>query len=143
MNSASVMQSLSAFSARWIESVYVASLQALIVSIVIGAIIYLLRNRISSQLKYALLLVVLVKFAMPPFWISSGPVGLMAQPQVAQFASSEYVLQAVELTPVEEPESSPASLAGSATAKPSTTANELAHHQQQAVASANDQQSAT
>ena len=141
MNGAFMMQSLSIFCAHWIEYVYVAGLQALIVAIVIGAVIYLLRNRISSQLKYALLLVVLVKFAMPPFWINSGPVGLMAQPQVAQLASAEYVFQAVELTPMEQAVSPPILPTGSNAVKPDSKASGLVNQQKQAAPLIYDQRS--
>ena len=59
-----------------------AGWQAAIVALIVFVFLRLSRNRISSQLRYALLLIVLVKFATPPFMPLSS--GLFSQPVVTE-----------------------------------------------------------
>lgn len=61
-----------------------AGWQVAVVALIVFVILRLSRNRISSQLRYALLLIVLLKFATPPFL--SLPTGIFSQSSVAQLA---------------------------------------------------------
>ena len=61
-----------------------AGWQAAVVALIVFVILRLGRNRISSQLRYALLLIVLLKFATPPFM--SLPIGMFSQRSVSQLA---------------------------------------------------------
>ena len=60
-----------------------AGWQVAVVALIVFVILRVSQNRISSQLRYALLLIVLLKFATPPFL--SLPIGMFSQPSVAQF----------------------------------------------------------
>lgn len=72
------------FAENWGHWMLHAGWQAAVVALVVLVILRIGQNRISSQLRYALLLVVLLKFATPPFL--SLPIGIFSQPSVAQMA---------------------------------------------------------
>lgn len=76
-----------------------AGFQSVLIALVVGLAIYCLRNRISSQLKYALLLLVLLKFATPPFFHL--PTGILSQPVVSQIPipDNETIRTTVNLLP--------------------------------------------
>ena len=61
-----------------------ASWQIAVLALLVFVALRLGRNRISSQFRYALLLIVLLKFATPPFL--SSPTGMFSQPTVARLA---------------------------------------------------------
>jgi len=73
---------LNQWSEHWFSTILAAGSQALIVAAVIGVILLMLRNRVSSQLKYALLILVLLKFAAPPFLQLS--TGVFSQPSISR-----------------------------------------------------------
>lgn len=75
------MTDLNAFSSAAAQWLFHAGWQAAALAIFVGLTVWLGRRRLSSHVRYALLILVLVKFAIPPF--SSSSVGLFSQPQVS------------------------------------------------------------
>jgi len=103
------MTGLDEFATLWAHWMFHAGWQVAVLVIVAFAILKLGRQRISSQLKYAILLIVLVKFATPPFLHFS--TGLFSQPVVAQFSESTFVaygeeqVNTVDLPVIDQPSS--------------------------------------
>ncbi len=75
------MNGIEQYADHWCNWMLHAGWQAAVVAVAVAVILRLGRNRISSQMKYALLLVVLIKFAAPPFFPFY--TGLFSQPAVA------------------------------------------------------------
>ena len=78
------MNGLDEFALHWCNWMLSAGWQAAVVAVAVAIILRLGRNRISSQMKYALLLIVLIKFATPPFFYFY--TGLFSQPAVARIS---------------------------------------------------------
>ncbi|QDT95886.1 M56 family metallopeptidase [Gimesia aquarii] len=77
------MNAFNYFSSEWIHSMQSAGWQALLIAVLVFVLLILTRRFISAQLRYAILLLVLLKFMTPPFLILS--TGFISQYSTIRF----------------------------------------------------------
>jgi beta-lactamase regulating signal transducer with metallopeptidase domain/5-hydroxyisourate hydrolase-like protein (transthyretin family) len=95
------MSGLNQVSLVWSDWMLTAGWQVAVVALAVLILLKIGQRKISSQLQYALLLVVLVKFATPPFLHLS--TGLFSQPAVARLSPSNGLGDQLSFIPSNKP----------------------------------------
>ena len=76
------------FTLNWLDWMFAAAWQTALVAVFVFLVLAIGKRYISAHFQHLLLLIVLVKFATPPFLHS--PTGLFSQPVVAQLSTTEF-----------------------------------------------------